>query len=131
MAGFDTKAISVVEPGHKNYENLDVMEKPGSRHASTKFYNEVVRAYNQCKVGAIMIVPIPEGVKYYNLRNILQGRGLVPGEDVKVARQETGPDGELLPRSHRPAKIKKLTSKKGRVIDSALPEGDDVEAPSE
>jgi hypothetical protein len=122
MAGFDTKSISVVEPGHKQYEHLDVMDTPGSRHASTRFYNEVVSAYNQCKVGAIMIVPVPEGIKYYNLKNVLLGRDLEPGVDVKVARQETGPDGVLLPRSERPAKIKKLTSKKGRIIDSRLPE---------
>lgn len=125
------KSISVVEPGHNKYDDLDVMDAGGSRHASTRFYNSVVEAYNSCKVGAIMIVPIPEGIKYYNLRNILKGRGLVPGEDFKVARQETGPEGDLLPRSNRPAKIKKLTKVKARVIDSGAARADDGTAPSE
>jgi len=131
MSGFDMKSISVVEPGHKKYDELDVMESGGSRWASTKFYNEVVRAYNECKVGAIMIVPVPAGVKYYNLKNIMRGRGLVPGEDLKIARQETGPDGELLPRSNRPAKIKKLTKNKGRLIDMGVHGVEDSEASSE
>lgn len=130
MSGFDMKSISVVEPGHKKYDDLDVMDKGGSRHASTRFYNQVIRAYNDCKVGAIMIVPIPDGIKFYNLRNVLKGRGLDPAEDFKVARQEAGPDGELLPRANRPAKVKKLTKVKGRLIDRTGGEVDDEVAPA-
>jgi len=125
MAGFDMKTISVIEPGHKKYDDLDVLTSKGaSRHLSTKFYNEVVEALNASSVNSILLVPLPETIKFYNLRNILKGRGLHYGVDILIARQEAGSEGELLPRSQRPAKIKKLSRTKGRVIDRAgLAEG--------
>jgi hypothetical protein len=119
MAGFDKGAISVVEKGHKQYDLVDVADSEGSiRHQSTKFYDDVLTAYNDSKVGDILIVPLPEGLKFYNLNNVFKWRGLVRGKDVVIARQETDMDGKPLPRSERPAKLKKLTKTKGRIIDT-------------
>jgi hypothetical protein len=121
MAGFDKGVISVVDKGHKQYDLLDVSDSEGSvRHQqSTKFYDDVITAYNDSKVGAILIVPLPEGLKFYNLNNVFKFRGLARGKDVVIARQQTDMDGKLLPRSERPAKLKKLTKTKGRIIDTS------------
>lgn len=126
MAGFDMDSISVIEPGHKQYENLDVHQTGAmSRHVSTSFYNEVVKALNDSKVDSILIVPIPPTIKFYNLRNVLSNRGLVSGVDILIGRQECGSEGEILPRGERPAKIKKISETEGRVIDSVMPQVDD------
>ncbi|PNV83376.1 MAG: hypothetical protein C0610_17100 [Desulfobacteraceae bacterium] len=126
MAGFDMDSISVIEPGHKQYDQLDV-HKTGamSRHVSTMFYNEVVEALNACEVDSIILVPLPPTIKFYNLRNVLANRGLANGVDILIGRQECGSDGEILPRGERPVKIKKLCETEGRVIDSVMPEVDD------
>ena len=107
MAGFDRTSISVIEPGHKQYENLDVHQTGAlSRHVSTSFYNEVVTALNDSEVSSILLVPLPPTIKFYNLRNVLKNRGLNNGVDILLGRQECGSDGELLARGDRPAKIK-------------------------
>ena len=121
MSGFDMTSISVVEPGHESYEQLDVHEQPRSRHQSTNFYNEVMEVYNDSPVGAILIIPLPETIRYFNLRNVFSGRGLEIGKDVLISRQQTDEDGSLLPRSSRPAKLKKLSDKAGRIVDMISP----------
>jgi hypothetical protein len=119
MTGFDMKSISVIERNHPQYADMDV--RAGmltSRHTSTKFYNEVVEALNSIDVDTIILVPIPEKIAYFNLRNVMRKRGLVHGEDILITRQEVGPDGERIPTKLRPAKIKKISKTKGTVIDS-------------
>lgn len=125
MNGFDMGSISVVEPGHEQYDVLDVAGSPSSRHLSTVFYNEVLEVYNQSDVGAILLVPLPAHIRYYNLRNVFSHRGLRPGKDILVARQETNAKGELLPRGQRPVKLKKLSDRKARLIDSLQQESED------
>ena len=127
MNGFDMGSISVVEPGHEQYDVLDVAETPPSRHQSTVFYNEVLEVYNQSEVGTILLVPLPSNMRYYNLRNVFSHRGLRPGKDVLVARQETNAKGDLLPRGQRPVKLKKLTDRKARLIDTLSQGSDDVD----
>ena len=117
MSGFDMTSISVVEPGHKDYEQLDVHEQVRSRHQSTSFYNEVMEVYNDSPVGAILIIPLPDHIRYFNLRNVFKGRGVIVDEDVLISRQQTDEEGNLLPRESRPAKVKKLTEKQGRIVD--------------
>ena len=121
MSGFDMTSISVVEPGHESYEQLDVHEQAKSRHQSTNFYNEVMQVYNDSPVGAILLIPLPEHIRYFNLRNVFAGRGLEIGEDILISRQQTDDEGNLLPRGSRPAKVKKLTDKSGRIVDTILP----------
>jgi len=119
MAGFKKDSISVISVGHKQYDLLDVKESgSGVRHTSTKFYDDVITAYNVSKVGDILIIPLPAEVKFFNLTNVFRGRGLTRGLDIVIARQETDMDGKLLPRSERPVKLKKLTKTKGRIIDT-------------
>ena len=119
MAGFDMKSISVIEPSHKQYAEMDVtLDSLSSRHTSSRFYNEVVEALNSNDEGAILIVPLPEKIKYYNIRNVLDKRGLKSGVDIIISRQEVGPDGDRLPSKIRPAKIKKISKAQGRIIDS-------------
>lgn len=119
MSGFDMKSISVIEPSHKQYADMDVTEAThSSRHTSTKFYNEIVQTLNSLEVGTLILVPIPENIAYFNLRGVMRKRGLVYGEDIIITRQEMGPKGERLPVKLRPAKIKKISEKLGRIIDS-------------
>lgn len=124
MSGFDMSAISIIEPGHEQYEQLDVPEQTKSRYRSTLFYNEVIQAYNDSPVGAILLVPLPEKIRFSNLRNVFAGRGL-EGDDVVISRQNSGPDGKLLPLGSRPAKVKKCSEKKGRIVDIIGPLGED------
>lgn len=129
MAGFDMNSISVIEPGHKRYDQLDVVETLPRKHQSSRFYNQVVQVYNESPVGALVIVPLEDGMKLYNLKNVLAGRGLKPGVDIIVTRQETSDKGEPLPRSLRPAKLKKLSDTEGKLVDSIPGLADDVVDP--
>ncbi len=117
---FDMTAISVIEPGHPSYNDMDIPAKAtSSRHASTQFYNEVVTELNKLKRNALILVPLPEGILYYNLPNIFKNRGFIQGVDILISRQEMSPTGERLPIPLQPVKIKKLSDAQGRVI--ALP----------
>ena len=125
MSGFDMTSISVVEPGHDSYEQLDVHEESKSRHLSTSFYNEVMEVYNESAVGAILLIPLPENIKFFNFKHVFKKRGLDLGDDVLITRQNTDDEGQLLPRSSRPAKMKKLSDKSGRIIDMFAPVAED------
>lgn len=120
MSGFDRGAISIIEPGHAKYDDLDVLPGEGGRHKSTRFYDQLLVEYNKCEVGSIMIFDLPDTIKFFNLRNVFSGRGLVVGEDIVVARQEFDADGELLPNRNRPVKIKKLSKTEAKIIDRRL-----------
>ena len=114
MSGF----ISVTDPGSEEHAELDFANGEAvSRHESTDFYNEVVQAYNESKVGAIIMFPLPAHLRYGNLRNTLKGRGLGMG-DVSLSRQEVNSEGEVIPVSQREVKLKKLTTKSGKLFDS-------------
>lgn len=126
MSGFDKGAISVIEPGHAKYEDFDVDPDQGKvRHQSTPFYDQIISEYNKCEVGAIMVFDLPRTLKFYNLKNIFRSRGLIPNEDVVLARQEFDADGERLPSRHRPVKLKKLTDAVGKIVDTSSLEEQD------
>jgi len=114
MGGF----ISVADPGSEEHEKLDFADgEKVSRHESTDFYNEITEAYNDSKVGSIVMFPLPAHLKYGNLRNVLKTRGLGL-EDVSLSRQEVNSEGEVIPVSQREVKLKKLTDKVGKLFDS-------------
>ena len=116
MSGFDSSAISVIDPDHDHFKNLDIEESTQSnRRVSQEFYNEVVQAYNDISVGSIMIIPLPEHIKYHNLRNILKNRGLEIHEDYRISRQELDGEGNLLPVKDRPAKLKRISATPGKI----------------
>ena len=92
---------------------------------STAFYNEVIEEYNRSEIDDILIVPIPDHIRFYNFKNVLAGRGLRLNVDLIVARQELDSEGRILPRGHRPAKIKKLTDTPGKIVDIQPAPGDD------
>lgn len=114
MGGF----ISVVDPGSDQHADLDfTMNQQVSRHESTDFYNQVTEEYNKSKVDAILLFPLPDNIRYGNLKNVFKTRGLGV-EDILITRQETNEEGEVIPASQREVKIKKLTSKEGKLFDS-------------
>ncbi len=127
----EQKSISIIEPDHDRYGDVDVKDYELSpRGMSTLFYNELMDAYNDAPVGAILIVPLPKHIRFFNLKNVFSGRGLVCGVDVVIVKMTRDADGVALPRGDQPAKIKKVTAKLGRIIDSSAKQDEDAEASS-
>lgn len=111
-------AISVIEKNHPEYEKFDVKDEDLSpRRASTAFYNEVIDAYNHIEEGDVLVVPLPESIRFFNMKNVLEGRGLKSGIDFHLVRMDKDTAGEVLPKVQRPAKLKKLTATKARHVD--------------
>ena len=111
-------AISVIDTDNPNYDQFDVRDEELSpRRLSTAFYNEVIDAYNDCGVGSVLLIPLPDSIRFFNMKNVLEGRGLKAGEDFALVRMDRDAAGSVLPKNKRPAKLKKLTSTVARHVD--------------
>jgi hypothetical protein len=111
-------AISVIDKDNPSYDQFDVKEEELSpRRLSTAFYNEVIELYNECGVGSVLLIPLPEQIRFFNMKNVLEGRGLKAGEDFMLVRMDRDAAGSVLPKNKRPAKLKKLTSVMARYVD--------------
>ncbi len=111
-------AIMAVDPDNRRYKDIDIdPAKLSSRKQSMLFYNELVEAYNGRVVGSILLIPMPKGFRFHNLKPILKGRGLVPERDFFVTLMKEDADGNRLPKSEFRIKLKKLTGTVGKVID--------------
>ena len=113
-----TKSIAIIDPENEQYDDLDIgLKEPSLRILSRSFYNELMDIYNDAKVGAILVVPLPNHVRFSNLKNILSGRGLTYEEDFYLTQMSHDLEGKKLPKTGRPAKLKKLSERKGKTVD--------------
>ncbi len=113
----DLENISVVKPGTTTYDQLQGNKKKTNGHnKSTPFYNSVVTAINEAEVGDILLIPLPPGVRGFNLPKILYNRGFSRGS-LNIFRQEQDASGRNLPPKLRPMRIEKMKNEKGRIVN--------------
>lgn len=112
-----TSGIQIVTPDDPEFERVDISNDDVSkRHLSTLFYNEVIEAYNEMPVGAVLVVPLLPHIRFYNLKTIFAGRGLQLGVDLLLTRQPANAS-DPAPKSQRPIRVKRLTDKPGKMFD--------------
>lgn len=110
----DIRVISRDNPEYESYK-ANPPRRMGQT-VNTPFYDDVVKAINGSETGDILLITIPHGIRYANLKKILYNRGFT-GSDISINRQERDASGNLLPVALRPMRVFKKSDKKGRTLD--------------
>ena len=112
----------VIAPGLPTHQMIEraieqmAKQKRGLRRREySAAYNILAKEYNRAPPGAYL--PLPDYIGTTgNLRRILEGRGLVRGEDFEVHRVTADPTGAMLPPEAHFVAVQKLTVKEMRVV---------------
>lgn len=111
----EIRVVTRSNPEYNHYVQLP--SKRMGQNDNTPFYDNVVRAINAVEPDDILLISIPHGIRYTNLRKVLFHRGFTE-EDVEICRQQRDPAGNSIPGPLRPMRVKKLREVEGKVLNA-------------